>query len=789
MLKSYVVIAFRNIRRNLSYAFLNIFGLTLGVAACLVIFLIVRNELGYDAYNSKADRTYRVTLHALDFNANVSMAVIPAMRVDFPELEQTTQVFYQGDAMVKIGDNRYTEHNVAFGDNQINKVFDYQWLAGDPNTALLQPNSVVLTESIAKKYFGKGNAIGQVINFENQQDVKVTGVIKDLPANTSLPLSFLISLNSIEKNLKGAMGNFWAIMGGSYAYIVLPKNYAISQLNSKMPAFIKKNWGADVAKAAVLPFQPLKDIHFDQRYINNIITPTSKDTYYALIGVALLIIITACINFINLATAQAIKRAKEVGMRKVLGASRSQLIKQFLGETTVLVLFSVLLGVSVCAFFLSKAGAWMSINIDASQWVQPAVLGWIGAITLAVIMLAGLYPSFVQSAFQPVDSFKNKNAGGSGKLTLRKGLVIGQFAISQIMIIGTLIVARQMDFFKNQDLGFDKDAVVSVRLPDMKKKDVFNQQMATYPGVKEISFSSGAPGFNSSFTSFSSVEQGVTKDDVTEYKAVDEKFTDMFRLQMLAGQKIWKKNEKDTIQKVVINETLMRKLGIQNPQLAINKHLTLGGGDQSATIVGVVKDFQSESKHKKRRSCVLEYNPGRFFMASIKMQPGNMTETINYINKQWSALFPDNVFQFQFVDEHIANFYKQEQKVYVAFQLFSYIAIFIGCLGLYGLIAFAASQRTKEVGIRKVLGAPVASIVALFTKEFIYLIAIAFVVSAPLGYYVMHNWLQNFAYHINIGPGIFIVAIASSFIIAALTISYQAIKAATINPVKSLRDE
>ncbi|MGF7073160.1 ABC transporter permease [Mucilaginibacter sp. 3215] len=788
MLKSYVVIAFRNIQRNLSYTFLNIFGLTLGVAACLIIFLIVRNELGYDSFNSKADRTYRVTLHALDFNSNVSLAITPAMRIDFPELEQTTQVFYEGDAMIKIGENRYNEHNVTFGDEQISKVFDYQWIAGDPNTALKEPNSVILTESIAKKYFGKADAMGKLINFENELNVKVTGIIKDLPSNTSLPFSFLISLNSIENKLKGMMGNFWAIPGGSYAYIVLPKGYSVQQLNSKMPAFIKKNWGADIAKVAVLPFQPLKDIHFDQRYINNIITPTSKDTYYALIGVALLIIITACINFINLATAQAIKRAKEVGMRKVLGASRPQLIKQFLGETTVLVLFSVLLGVALCALFLSKAGEWMSISVDASQLTQPTVIGWIAAITLAVIMLAGLYPSFVQSAFQPVDSFKNKNAGSSGKLTLRKGLVIGQFAISQIMIIGTLIVARQMDFFKNQDLGFDKEAVISVGLPDMKKRDVFNQQLAGYPGIKDVSFSSGAPAFNSNFTSFSSVELGFPKDDVTEYKAVDEKFTDMFRLQMLAGQKIWKKNEKDTVSKVVINETMMQKLGIQNPQLVLNKHITLNGA-QKTTIVGVVKDFQSESKHKKRRSCVLEYNPNRFFMASIKMQPANMSETINYINKKWSALYPENVFQFQFVDEHIANFYKQEEKVYIAFQLFSYIAIFIGCLGLYGLIAFAASQRTKEVGIRKVLGAPIASIVTLFTKEFIYLIAIAFVLAAPLGYYVMHNWLQNFAYHINIGPGIFIVAIVSSFIIAALTISYQAIKAAMINPIRSLRDE
>ncbi|SEP40990.1 ABC transporter permease [Mucilaginibacter sp. OK283] len=788
MIKSYVTIAFRNIRRNLSYAFLNVFGLTLGVAACLVIFLIVRNELGFDGYNSKAGRTYRVTLNALDFNSNVSLAIIPAMRIDFPELEQTTQLFYLPDAMIKIGENRFKEKNIVFGDGQTPMVFDYQWLAGDPKTALSQPNSVVLTETAAKKYFGNSEAMGKNINFENQFDIKVAGIIKDLPPNSSTPTSLLISLKTIEQKLKGAMGNFWSIPGGSYAYIVIPKKYSIHQLESKIPAFIKKNWGADIAKAAHLPLQPLKDVHFDQRYINNIITPTSKDTYYALIGVALLIIITACINFVNLATAQAIRRAKEVGVRKVLGATKSQLIRQFMGETTVLVLLSVILGVLVSAFFLARAGEWMSITIDAKQLLQPEVMTWIAGITFLVILLAGLYPSFVQSAFQPVESLKSQAGIPAKGLTLRKGLVIAQFAISQILIVGTLIVAHQMDFFKNQDLGFNKEAVITVSIPTKEKRDVFKQQLMTNPGIKDLSFSNGGPVYNNSFTSFQSPELGLTKDDVTEMKFVDEKYIDMFQLHMLAGQKIWKKDDKDTLNSIVINETMMHKLGIQDPQLALNKHVKLNG-DQQSTIMGVVQDFQSESKHKKRRACVLEYNSQGFFMASIRIQPAAMNKTIAFIGKQWLRLFPDNVFQYEFMDEHIANFYRQEQKVYTAFQLFSYIAILIGCLGLYGLIAFAASQRTKEVGIRKVLGAPIYSIVALFGKEFIYLIAIAFFVAAPLGYYVMHNWLQNFAYHISIGPGIFFVAIVSSFIIAAVTIAYQAIKAALVNPVNSLRSE
>ena len=788
MLKSYVVIALRSIRRNFSYAFLNVFGLTLGIAACLVIFLIVRNELGFDAYNSKANRTYRVTLHALDFNSNVSLAIIPAMRIDFPELEATTQVFYRRDAVVKVGENRYSEKNYAFVDEQINKIFDYQWLAGDAKTAFQQPNTVVLTETTAKKYFGKTNAMGQVINLDNRLNLKVAGIIKDLPGNTSMPMQFMVSFLTISKNLEGSMHNFWAIPGASYAYIVIPGNYSIHRLESKMPGFIKKNWGNDIAKNAILPLQPLKDIHFDQRYINNIVTPTSRDTYWALIGVALLIIITACINFINLATAQAIRRSKEVGVRKVLGATRPQLIRQFMGETTVLVLISVILGVALSAAFLSEAGKWMSINIDAGQLLQPVVMGWILAITLLVILLAGLYPSFIQSAFQPVDSLKNKVSVSFRGLTLRKSLVIAQFTISQILIVGTLIVAHQMNFFQNQDLGFNKEAVVSVNLPDQAKREVFRQQLQGYPGVKELSFSSGAPSYNDSFTSFSSPELGLTKDDVTEVKYIDEKYTDMFQLQMLAGQKVWKKNAGDTLHSVVINETMMQKLGFQDPQKAINKHVILNG-NQLSTVIGVVKDFQSESKHKKRRACVLEYSANELFVASIRIRPEAMSKTLGYIGKQWSSLYPDNLFQYEFIDEHIAAMYKQEQKVYTAFQLFSYIAILIGCLGLYGLIAFAASQRTKEVGIRKVLGASLYSIVNLFTREFIFLIGLAFLIAAPLGYYIMHNWLQNFAYHINIGPGIFLIAIGASFLIAAITIAYQAIKAALVNPVKSLRSE
>jgi len=786
MIRSYITIALRNIRRNWSYAFLNIFGLTLGIASCLILFLVVRNELTFDNYN-KADRIYRVTLNAIDFNSNVSLAVAPKMRNYFPELEQVSQVMYNQEGMIKINNQRFKEKSFVVADEHLAQIFDFQWISGDPKTALKEPNTIVLTESVAKKYYGDTDPMGQVINVENQYNAKVTGIIKDIPANRSLPIHILMSFETIRNQVKDQMDNFWNIGGGYFTFILLPQNYSIQRVKARIPEFLHKNWNLN-PKEVRLPLQPLKDIHFDQRYINNTVTPTSKDTYYALFGVALLIIITACINFVNLATAQAIKRAKEVGVRKVLGANRSQLIRQFLGETTVLVILSLVIGIVLASAFLSGSAVWLNTKLDPSQLTQPVVIAYIAGITITMILIAGLYPAFVQSAFQPVDSLKDKGGKYVKGFTLRKGLVVAQFAISQVLLVGTIIVANQMDFFENQDLGFNKDAVVSFYIPNQAKMDVLHQQLVSNPGVEKVTFSNGAPSYNNSATSFTAPDFGITKDDVAELRFVDENYIDMFGLKMLAGDKVTVRGNKDTIIRVVVNETLIHKLGITDPEKAIGKHIMLGG-PPNITIGGVVQDFQSESKHKLRRSCVLCYFKNRFFMADVKLRAGTINKTIDQISKSWTAMFPDNLFEYKFLDEHIASFYAQEQREYTAFKFFSCIAIIIGCLGLYGLVMFAAAQRTKEVGIRKVLGAPIISIVGLFSKEFVVLIVIAFAIAAPVGYWMMNNWLNNYAYHISIGPGIFVIAIAASFVIAAVTIAYQTIKAARVNPVKSLRSE
>ncbi len=787
MIKNYFKTAWRALGRYKMYSTLNVLGLALGIASCIIIFLVVQYELGYDGFHKKADRIYRVTLNAIDFNPSVSMAIAPALRTSFPELEQVSQVWHQQEGMITIGQTRYREKSYAYADAAFPKIFDYEWLSGNPATALAEPNTAVLTQTLARKYFGDKDAMGQVINLDNQFSLKVTGVIKDLPGNTSFPFNFLVSFETVANEVKGMMNQFYAIAGGN-TYILVPPGFDIENLHKRMPAFIASHWGEDIAKGARLPLQPLRDIHFDQRYLNSDVAPTtSKDSYWALTAIAVFIIIIACINFINLATAQAIRRAREIGVRKVLGSSRSQLVGQFLEETTLMVVIALALAMTIIALFLPQLAEWLDIRINLRQLAAPGALGLILAVGIVMVLLAGLYPAFVQSAFNPVQSLKNQAAVPAGRLNLRKILVVVQFSISQMMIVGTLVVAYQMDFFKNRDLGFDKDAVISVNIPAREKRETFRQQLASNPGVKEFSFASGAPAYNSSYTDFSSPEMGINKGDVTEMKFVDEKYTGMFKLNMLAGEPIARKDSSDTTHQAVINETLMQKLNITRPQQMIGKHIMINGWYTAVT--GVVQDFQSESKHKKRRPCALLYRSRSFYNACIKLQPAGMQSTIARINSDWSALFPDELFRYEFLDEHIAHWYRQEEKQYTAFRLFAGIAILIGCLGLYGLVAFAAAQRTKEVGIRKVLGASLGSIVLLFSKEFALLIALAFLIAAPLGYYVMHNWLQNFAYQVPIHAGIFIIAIAASVIIAGVTIAFQAIKAGLVSPVKSLKSE
>ncbi|GAB3936476.1 ABC transporter permease [Larkinella terrae] len=783
MLRNYFKIAYRTILQQKSYSFINVTGLALGLAACILIFLVVRNELSYDAFNRKADRTYRVTVHGLDYNPSVSFAVAPAFRTDFPEAEQVSQFLYQREAQIQVGNEKFLEESFAFADGSFPQVFDFEWLSGNPKTALREPNNIVLTQTMARKYFGDVDPMGKTVRLDNEKDLRVSGVIRDLPSNTHLNFNFLVSWETVRKDMN--LKNFWSIQGG-YLYVVLPEKLQPKRVEARFPAFIRKNWGQEIAKDAALLLQPLREIHFDKRYLTQITMPRSKETIYGLAGVALVIILTACINFVNLATAQAVRRSKEVGIRKALGAFRGQLVGQVLGETTLLVGMATVLALLAVLAFLPFTKPLLDIRLDASQLAEPAVIAIISGIVLITILLAGLYPAFIQSGFQPIKALKARATDTSvSGMTVRKGLVILQFAITQVMIIGTLVVASQMDYFVNQDMGFEKEAIVSFWSGN--KADVMRQKLKGNPGVEQFSFASAGPAFNFNFTPFSSPELGMAEDDVTELKLVDENYIPMYQLEMTAGEPITKKVEGDTTNNVVVNQTLIRRLGIQKDADAVGKRVRVAGAQ--AIIQGVVRDFQSESKHKKIRACVLTYNSRAFWQTSVKLKPQNLRETLTKIEQDWTELNPESIFRYEFVDEHIAKLYMQEEKMYNAFRLFSGIAIIIGAMGLFGLVSLMAVQRTKEVGVRKVLGASVASIVLLFSREFIWLMLIAFVLAAPLAWYGMDLWLREYAYHIQIGPAIFLAAILVTFVIAAVTVSYQSIKAALVDPVKSLRSE
>ena len=786
MLINYIVTALRNIRRHLGFTVINILGLALGIASCLLIFLVVRYELGYDAFYAKADRIYRVNHHSIDYNPRTSPAVARALRHDFPEIEVAQFFFDEG--IVKIGNEKFNEKDYAYADEYVPRVFDYHWLAGDPKTSLSSPGEVVLTEQTAKKYFGDKDPMGQTIRVDNQYDCKVTGIVKDPPGNTSVPFRFLVSLSTLSNTWIAQTHEYFAIPGGNYTFIALPDNYSIERVRSRIKPFLAKNWGDDIAKQATLILQPLKEIHFDQRYLFIDLSPTtSRETYYALAGIALFILITACINFINLATGQAANRAREVGVRKVLGARRPQLIGQFLGETAMQVILAVILGWLGAIMLVPRLSDWLDIGINTGLLEQPVIFALLAGLTIFVIVVAGLYPAFVQSAFQPVTSLKGSQPVRPGGLTLRRGLVIVQFGISQLMIIGTIIVARQMDFFQNRDLGFNKDFVITFPLPDSAHRQVLWQDLSAMPGVTDISFSSGAPPYMGNASDFTDSARGIGGENITEVKFVDEHYIRMFGLRMLAGDTIARRFGKDSVFPTVVNQTLVEGLHYPSPLAAVGHIYQVNG--TNCRIIGVVADFQSESKHKKRRACIMLYMNRNFYTASVRLNPHSMPGTIARIDKTWSGMSPNDLFQYEFIDDHIATFYKQEQKVYTAFRLFSGIAIFIGCIGLYGLIAFATLQRTREVGIRKVLGATVPDILLLLSREFIFLIMLAFVVAAPVAWLAMHNWLENFAYRIGIGWGTFIISLVVSFIIAGFTISYKSIAAAIANPVKSLRTE
>jgi predicted permease len=806
MIKNYIKIAWRNIVRHKAYSSINIAGLTVGIAACLLIFVIINFELSFDKFQPNYKNIYHVVTQEkhesdLTYNPGIAVPATEALRLDFPQAKVAalnssygSQITVPEVAGTGTGDKKFTENlGVLFIEPQFFDIFSSKWLAGTA-TVLKDPDMAVIDKSMANKYFGDWkNAVGKTLKMDNVITLKVAGVIEDAPVNTDFPFKIMVSFVSWKAHGKdyNYSGEWGSTSSNHQVFMLMPPNITADNVGKQLEAFSRKHFKKGISETHILA-QPLSLFHFDTRFGNPLADHTmSYATLRTISLIALLIIVMASINFINLSTAQSVGRSKEVGIRKVLGSTRKQLIAQVIGETTLVVFFSVVLALGIAKLAMPQLKSIANVPESIGLFTAENLL-FLLVVMIVVIVLSGIYPAMVVSGFKPVLALKNKiTAASIGGIPLRRALVITQFAISQLLMIGTIVAMNQMDFVNKADLGFNKEAVLVIPgytdSISLGKMVAYRQQLMQNSAVKSVSFSSDAPSSENNWgTNFNFNNNTKDPGFNTYLKFGDADYFKTFGLQFTAGKGY---DVSDTARQVVVNETFIHKLGIQNAESAIGKTVRFGGNGRWMPITGVVKDFKTNSLRETVKPIVIA--PAKKFEGNvaIKIQTKNLSKTVAELQKLWENTYPEYAYNGYFLDDNIAKFYQAENQMAMVYKIFAGIAIFISCLGLYGLVSFMAVQRTKEVGIRKVLGASVSSIVYLFSKEFVVLIVISFVIAMPLAWYVMTGWLQNFAYRISLSAWIFLLAMASSVVIAWVTVGYKAVRAALVNPVKSLRSE
>ncbi len=800
MFRNYLKTALRNLGRHKSNSFINIAGLMVGFAAFLLIFLVIQYEKSFDDFHAKKTSIYRVVRIGKnplnrEYRTGVPFPVTLGLRKDFPQLANAAAIFSSNNEQVSVISpdgsikKKFKEANGVFiAEPQFFQMFNFSLAEGNIKFAINEPNTALLTKDIASKYFGDWKtAIGKTLKVF-RLNIKVTGILNNLPSNTDFPLKVVLSYATLTKNVN--MNNWANIDDNNYSFVQLANDNSQSQFDKLLTGFTDTHI-KPVNPGYGLSLQPLSELHYDERYGNFNGRTFSKDLILALSLIGLFLLIIACVNFINLTTAHAINRAREVGVRKVLGSNRTQLVLQFLGETgttTLLALIGSVMIVFICIPFVNEL---LDIHLSASVLYGAKLLAFMICALLVVTLLSGFYPALVLSGFKSADVLKSAMSTNNNKgIFFRRGLVVFQFVIAQALIIGTLVVASQMDYFRNADLGFRKDAIINATFPgdslSRTKVDFLRNELHMIPGIENVSFSTFAPSAGDSWATDLRVtgNHSNTPDMIVSMKPADTGFFHLYDLHLVAGRKYF---PSDTIGEFVVNETVVRKLGIQNPSDAIGMQINVTG--IPLPIVGIVKDFHVNSLRDPIDAVVMTTLKDQYGLANIKINMNKAKAVIAAMENIWNKNFPDYLFEYNFLDQSIADYYKQENQLSQLYKIFSSIAIFISCLGLYGLISFMAVQRKKEIGIRKVLGAPVRDIVILLSKEFTMLITIAFLVASPIAWYVMHQWLGQYTYRIAFGLWFFVATILSSLCIGWLTVGYTAIKAATANPVKSLRTE
>lgn len=803
MLYNNLKIAFRSLWRKKSFSFLNIMGLAIGVAASLLIFIVIRNEMSYDDYHAKKERIYRLTSTIikrsngeLDFKAPVVPLVLPeTFRQNFPQFEKVASIWfiYQAQFYVPgIEEKRFKERGgICWVEPGLFEIFDYKWLEGNAKQ-LNEPGTVVMAESVANNYFGgHAQAIGKTIQlYSFRIPLKVVGVYKDLPGNTDLRLRIGASMATFRAR-QADMFNDWSSLNNNAAYVLMKEGVSSESMIKQFPAFVKNYYNEDkrgTNGVTQLGLQPLSAMHLDKDYTlpeGNAIS--NKELWsIGLIGIFLLLV--ACINFINLATAQSISRAKEIGVRKVLGSNRTQLLRQFLNETAVITFFSLILGALIAAFAVMPLG--QLINRDLIFY-HPSIIIFLLGIGITVTFLAGFYPAMVLSGFNPIAAIKSKISTRTiGGISMRRGLVVVQFVIAQLLVIGTLVVVQQMKYFREKPMGFDKESTVLINLPSdstlATRYDYLKTRLAAISGVENASLCQEGPSNTWDWQSEFYYDQAAEKQPFLASRHFgDSSYMETFSITLKTGRKPF---PSDTMREVMVNETMVKKLGLPSDEAILGKTIRFNRPG-NMTIVGVIHDFNGGTLRDEIKPVVMASDGRQYENIALKIRPAKMPEVLPNVQRVFAEIYPTYMYDLTYMDERIGSYYKTEAVTGLLFQIFAFLAIFISCLGLYGLVSFMAVQKTKEVGVRKVLGASVQSIVYLFSKEFTALIGIAFLISAPLGYYFMQSWLEDFHYHITIGWGVFALAIVLSVGIAWVTVGYKAVKAAIANPVKSLRAE
>jgi putative ABC transport system permease protein len=800
MFKTYIRTAIRQLARHRINSIVNISGLIVGFTAFLLIFLVVNYENSFDNFHPNGKNIYRVVRAGKPrddrgWRTGVPFPVTGALRKEFPHMVNASAIMSDFNIQVNIptpdgaAQKKFKEQSgVFFAEPSFLQMFNFPLIQGSGKTALQDPNTVLLTKNLADKYFGDWTkAIGRSLIMD-RLTVKVTGILDNPPVNTDFPITAIISYVSMEKIED--MNEWGGVSDHNYCFVQLQDNASTAQFDHLLAGFTEKHI-KPFAPGYDLVLQSFKEIHSDGRLGTYTGYTFGKDLSFALSLIGLFLLIIACVNFINLTTAQAIRRAREVGVRKTLGSSRGQLIMQFLGETSITTLLALLASLVFVMIFLPFVNDLLETHMSLSQLYTIKTILLIFATLSGVSFLSGFYPALVLSGFKPVNVLKSAVTADRQKgISFRRGLVVFQFVIAQTLIIGTLIVASQMDYFRNADLGLKKDAIITASFPNdslgLTKMDHLRNELYKTKGINDISFSAFVPsGISGWFTGLNlPANKTPVPDVIIEIKPADTSYFNVYDLRLVAGRRYF---TADTMREIVVNEEVIRGLHIHDPEKAIGKIVNVAGS--LVTIVGVVKDFHTNSLRDPINPLVLTPIKRTYSVVNVKIDLKNAKSVTAGMERLWEKSFPNYVFEYSFLDEYIAKYYKQENQLSQLYKVFAGIAIFISCLGLFGLISFMAVQKRKEIGVRKVLGAPVHQIVLMLSKEFALLIVIAFSIAAPLAWYFMHQWLQQYTYRISPGAGFFVATILCSLGIAWLTVGYTAIKAARANPVDSLRTE